>query len=191
MEYQTLLEAIRNCKECRERFDHEPRPVVLGSLNAKIMHISQAPSRHVHETGYPFNDQSGETLRHEWYHIDDEDFYDADNFYITSIGKCFPGKQKSGGDKKPPKICSQLWLNKELDHVGNSLYLIVGRDASDYFFKNEPFIDIVMNDQTIRGKPAFVLPHPSPLNIKWFKDHPEFFNDRLPKIRAYIHALLY
>lgn len=55
--------------------------------------ISQAPSIHVHESGLPFNDASGKRLRQEWYQISDACFYDPNNFYIASMGHCYPGKK--------------------------------------------------------------------------------------------------
>ncbi len=190
MDKETFYKNLRACQECASLFDHVPRPVFLGFLDAPIMQISQAPSKTVHETGYPFNDASGRKLRHEWYEISDETFYNPENFYITSVGKCFPGKDARGGDNKPPKICAKLWLEGELRYVKNVLYLIVGKAAAEYFFPKRSFYELVMEDQTIRGKTAFVLPHPSPLNVKWFKDHPKFFTERLPKIRQQLHAVL-
>lgn len=42
------------------------------------------------------------------------------------------------------------------------------------FFPNEKFNELIFKNNYINGKLAIVLPHPSPLNIKWFKDHLEF-----------------
>ena len=42
----------------------------------------------------------------------------------------------------------------------------------------------------INGKLVIVLPHPSPLNIKWFKDHPEFMEKRIFEIRKIINEIL-
>ncbi len=186
-----LLERIRACRECRGRFPHEPRPVVRGHPTAPLAQISQAPSRSVHESGFPFDDASGEKLRGEWYGIDREGFYDPSRFYITSVGKCFPGKTPRGGDRKPPKICADLWLEAELKRLENTIFLIVGKAAADYFFPGETFHELVMHTRTLKDKDTFVLPHPSPLNIKWFKDHPEFFHERLPSIRKRLHQVLF
>ena len=67
-----------------------------GNPHAKIFQISQAPSIHVHESGLPFNDASGKRLRQEWYQISDACFYDPNNFYIASMGHCYPGKKERG-----------------------------------------------------------------------------------------------
>lgn len=41
-----------------------------------------------------------------------------------------------------------------------------------------------------RRAPAFVLPHPSPLNVKWFLDHPEFERVRVKEIESAVHQVL-
>ncbi len=112
-----LHKKILQCRLCQDAFGFEPRPIVLGNHNAKIMQISQAPSKSVHETGKPFHDASGKKLRREWYQISDEDFYNPNNFYITSMAHCYPGKAPGGGDRRPPKICSKQWLLKEMELV--------------------------------------------------------------------------
>ena len=37
---------------------------------------------------------------------------------------------------------------------------------------------------------CFVLPHPSPLNIKWFKNNPQFEREKLTQIRAAIKKIV-
>ena len=154
------------------------------------MQISQAPSRRVHETGKPFNDASGQKLRHDWYGIADEEFYNPDFFYIVSVAHCFPGKAPGGGDRKPPKICAGKWLLKEMELVNNEIYILVGRYAAEFFFPKCNFTDLIFKDQRLNGKPAYVLPHPSPLNVKWFLDHPDFEEKRIKEIRDEIYRIL-
>lgn len=182
---------ISSCRDCRKLFGFEPNPVFGGDENAKIFQISQAPSQNVHNTSKSFNDASGRKLRGEWYKISDDDFYDKKNFYISGIGHCYPGKDKNGGDKKPPRYCADKWLNKEMDAVHNIIYVIIGRYAAQYFFSDKNFTELIFNNQKLRGKLCIVLPHPSPLNKKWFKDHPEFEKKRIIEIKNIIHRTLY
>ena len=77
-----LQNEIAQCRMCRDLFGFEPHPVIQGNQDAKIMQISQAPSKRVHETGKPFHDASGRTLRGEWYHIADTDFYNPEIFIL-------------------------------------------------------------------------------------------------------------
>lgn len=188
--YEQLRQEILRCRLCEERFGFEPHPVFQGNIHSKIMQISQAPSQTVHRTGKPFNDASGRKLREEWYHISEEAFYNPDNFYIVSIARCFPGKSPNGGDRQPPKSCAKKWLSQEMKLVDNEIFLLIGRYAADFFFPKQDFTSLIFEDQEINGKPAYVLPHPSPLNVKWFLDHPGFGAFRVPEIEKAVHRTL-
>ena len=154
------------------------------------MLIGQAPSKRVQETGKPFNDQSGKRLRH-WLGITEEQFWNQDWFYITSMAQCFPGKApKGGGDNKPPAICTQTWMPRIMNSLEPQLYLLIGSYAARYFFPKKALVELVFEEQTLNSKPAFVLPHPSPLNQKWFKDYPAFEKFKTEEIRQAIQVLL-
>ncbi len=189
-EFNDLINQLKKCNLCKERFGFEPHPIVLGNINSKIVQISQAPSATVHETLKPFTDQSGKKLKNEWYKISDEVFYNPDNFYIASLAHCYPGKDENGNDRLPPKICYETWIKKELDFINNKLYIIIGSKSAKVFFPKDIFNDLIFKDNYINGKLAIVLPHPSPLNIKWFKDHPEFMENRIYEIRRIIYDIL-
>lgn len=189
-EFINLQKQINNCKHCQSAFGFEPHPILFGNSNAKIMQISQAPSRTVHNTGKPFNDASGKRLRSEWYNIPDEVFYNPDNFYIVSISHCYPGKNPGGGDKRPPKYCAKKWLSQELNLVQNEIYIIIGSFAAEYFFPKKKLTELVFQNLEINKKPAFVLPHPSPLNMKWFRDYPEFMEKRILDVRKAVYTTL-
>ena len=182
-EFIILKHNILQCKNCENIFGFKPNPIVHGNLNSKIVQISQAPSYNVHITQRPFNDASGRKLKYKWYKINDEIFYNEDNFYITALSHCFPGKTLKGGDKLPPLSCARMWLQKEISLINNSIYIIIGRKAADFFFPKENYVNLIFQNNRLNEKTAIVIPHPSPLNIKWFKEHPEFERDRLPYIR--------
>ena len=188
---ETLKKELFACRECRDLFGFEPRPVSMGNAGAKIVQVSQAPSVHVHNTGRSFNDISGRRLRNDWYRISEEVFYDPDVFYITSVGHCYPGKSKNKGDNPPPKICAQKWLSREIDLVRNELFILVGKAAADFFFPKSDFTELVFSDHVINGRPAYVIPHPSPLNVRWFKEHPEFEKKRMTCIRETVHLTIF
>lgn len=164
--------------------------MIWGKAGAPIMLIGQAPSRSVHETGRPFNDQSGKRLR-SWLGLREEEFWNPAFLYITAMAHCFPGKApKGGGDNKPPKICSETWLPRLFHSLQPELYLLIGSYAARYFFPRQKLPDLVFGEHSLKGKPAFVLPHPSPLNQKWFKDYPEFEKQRVFDVRQTLHTLL-
>lgn len=187
-ELEKLQAQLRACRHCEGML--EPRPVVHGNPGAPILQVSQAPGRKVHETGIPFNDASGRRLRQDWFRIDDAQFYDPDLFYITSMGHCYPGKGKTG-DKKPPRCCFDMWTRREIElKPGTRMMLVIGREAASRLFPKREFTELVFQDQEYDGIPCYVLPHPSPLNVRWFRMHPEFETQRLPVIREKLHQVL-
>lgn len=189
-EYNKLKKEIINCRYCKNLFGFEPNPIFWGTKNSKIVQISQAPSLTVNNAYKPFTDKSGETLKYEWYQITDDEFYNADNFYITSLAHCYPGKDKNGNDKKPPKCCFEKWVQKELDLINNEIYIIIGALACERFFPNEKFEELVFKNNYYNNKLTIVLPHPSPLNRRWIKNHPEFLNKRILEVRKIIKDII-
>jgi len=173
-----------------EKFGKENVCPFWGNQNAKIVHISQAPSLSVIKKRKPFTDKSGERLRNEWYKVSKETFYNQNNFYFTAIGMYYPGKNKNGGDKKPSYKIANKWLKKELTYLDPELFLIIGGVAANFFFPNKTLTKLVFKNKEINEKPAFILPHPSPINIKWFKDNPEFEKERISGIRKKIKQSL-
>lgn len=190
MDFEQLKESILSCRDCRGKFGFAPVPIFHGHQHARIMQISQAPSKLVHMTKKPFNDPSGAKLKYQWYQITDEVFYNEDLFYITALAHCFPGKNPKGGDNPPPSACANKWLREELKLVDNELFVIIGSRAAKFMFPNDNFEDLVFNNHRIDNKPAIVLPHPSPLNIRWFKAHPDFEERRVPEVREMIWNVL-
>ncbi|WP_304411736.1 uracil-DNA glycosylase family protein [Faecalibaculum rodentium] len=187
-ELEKLQAQLRACRHCEGML--EPRPVVHGNPGAPILQVSQAPGKKVHETRIPFNDASGRRLRQDWYQISDAQFYDPDLFYITSMGHCYPGKGKTG-DKKPPRCCFDMWTRREIElKPGTRMMLVIGREAASRLFPKREFTELVFQDQEYNGIPCYVLPHPSPLNVRWFRMHPEFETQRMPVIREKLHQVL-
>ena len=190
LRFEQLKTQLQHCRVCENQMKDEPHPIFQGSLDSKIFQISQAPSRRVMETGLPFNDASGKKLKQEWYQITDEQFYDPRLFYIASIARCYPGKAKGSGDLRPPKHCAQLYLQRELELVQPQRIVLIGSYAAQWLFPELSLEDLIFQTQDFRGIPVFTLPHPSPLNRKWLKDHPDFELRRMPEIRAQIHAAI-
>lgn len=58
------------------------------------------------------------------------------------------------------------------------------------FFPNELYEELIFKDNVWNGKTTIVLPHPSPLNKKWIKDHPQFLEKRIYEIRALIKEII-
>lgn len=189
-EFEKLKHDLITCQKCYDIFGYTPKPIFQGKKNSLIMQIGQAPSRKVMETGRPFFDMSGKKLLNDWYQISREQFEDPHLFYISAIGRCYPGKAKITGDNPPVFKCADLYLKRELEMIKPQLYIVIGSYAAKYFFKDKSLEELVFNDHVYKGKPLYVLPHPSPLNYKWLKDHPSFEKERLKEIRKAVHKLV-
>lgn len=187
--YSQLRKEIEQCTLCKSIFGYDPHPILWGEPKAKIFQLGQAPSKTVHLTGKPFDDISGKRLR-TWYGIDDDIFYNPSNFYITGVAHCFPGKREKGGDNPPPKVCAEQWVKREIKLVEAELYIAIGSYASKLLFPKQKLTDLVFQDVEYQGKPAFVIPHPSPLNMRWLARYPQFLETRMPFIQEQIHQVL-
>ena len=130
--FTELKRKIESCRFCEQKFGFVPHPVFWGNENAKIVQISQAPSSAVHDSMKTFTDMSGKTLKYEWYNISDEIFYNKDNFYIGAMAHCYPGKNKNGNDKVPPKCCfTKFWVTSLSDSAVLIPSEIMGRSETN------------------------------------------------------------
>ena len=80
---KTLLTEIRACQVCAAHLPHPPRPVLRAKASARLLIVGQAPGRRVNETGIPWNDPSGDTLR-EWLQMTRAEFYDERRIAIVT-----------------------------------------------------------------------------------------------------------
>ena len=80
--------------------------MLAASAQSRILIIGQAPGRKVHESGVPWQDQSGDSLR-AWLGVDAKTFYDPKTFALMPMAFCYPGAGKSG-DLPPRPECAPL-----------------------------------------------------------------------------------
>lgn len=185
-----LLVEVRACTVCAENLPAGPRPIVQVGRRAGIVIIGQAPGRKVHESGTPWDDQSGDRLR-SWLGLTADEFYDPELVAIVPMGFCYPGSAKSG-DKPPRPECAPLWHERLLDQLPkNRLEIIIGTYAQKrYIAERAPTLtETVANWESYLPKQV-VLPHPSPRNAHWLTKNPWFEAETLPSIRARIDEVL-
>lgn len=187
----SLLKDVRGCNLCAEHLPLSARPVFQMSETAKILIVSQAPGRRVHETGIPFNDPSGDRLR-AWMGIDREIFYDATRIAILPMGFCYPGTGKYG-DFPPRPECADAWRKKLLLRMPNiQLTLVVGQYAQDWHLSEKQKHTLT---DTVKAWKEFwpdhlPLPHPSPRNNIWFRKNSWFEKDILWVLQERIKEIL-
>lgn len=187
-----LLVEIRCGHTCAMQQPPGRRPVLQASTRSRLLIVSQAPGRKVHETGIPFHDKSGEKLR-AWLGIDDATFYDPLRVAIVPMGFCYPGKGESG-DLPPRPECAPLWHPQLMPALVNiQLTLAIGGYAIRGMLGNRRKATLTETCSAWReylDGGVLPLPHPSPRNTAWFQRHPWFEVDTLPTLRRRVRELM-
>lgn len=178
-----LVEKVRACALCADRLDHGVRPVLQLNPSARILIAGQAPGSRVHATGVPFDDPSGDRLRH-WMGISRETFYDASKVAIIPMGLCYPGKGKSG-DLPPIPLCAETWRKRLMGAIPNiRLTLVIGKYAMDWHLpeRRGNLTETVKAWSSYDGG-IMPLPHPSPRNNIWLKKNPWYEEQVIAELR--------
>jgi len=187
----TLAQEARACTLCAPHLPHPPRPVFRLGRGARIVIIGQAPGAKVHESGVPWQDDSGEHLR-EWLRVDRATFEDPDAFAVLPMGFCWPGR-KSGGDLPPRPECAPAWHGRLLAELPKlTLYLLVGQYAQARYLAGKEKASLT---ETVRSFAAYLpdripLPHPSWRSRIWMKKNPWFESKLLPVLRRRVTGSL-
>lgn len=144
------------------------------------MVIGQAPAQRAHLADRPWSGASGRLMR-TWFAkagFDPERFYD--DWYFTSLTKCFPGKAKSGnGDRAPSareRALCRPNLDTELSLVRPPLIITLGRQAAEAIIpeaRSRTLKELVGSiwhiDLGYGSVPVIPLPHPSGVG-RWLND---------------------
>lgn len=188
----SLLAEIRVCRHCAEHLPLGPRPVVVARPTARILIVGQAPGTKVHESGIPWNDRSGDTLR-DWMAVDREAFYNPARIAIMPMGFCYPGRLDKGGDAPPRPECAPLWHDRLLAHLPNiELVVLTGMYAQARYLGNQRQRTLTETVAAWRnhGPRYFPLPHPSWRSGNLIRKNPWFEAELLPELRARVAALI-
>lgn len=189
--FAELVTRAQGCRVCTDHLPHGPRPVFSIAPTARLLIVGQAPGRRVHETGIPWNDPSGDTLR-DWLGMTREQFYDGSNIAIVPTGLCYPGTVK-GSDLPPRPECAPLWHQPMRDAMPSiQLTLLIGAYAQAYYLgkrRGRTLADTVAAWRDCVPE-FFPLPHPSPRNRLWFNRHSWFEQAVLPALRKRVGTVL-
>jgi uracil-DNA glycosylase len=168
------LDACRRCSTVIGPVIHGP------AIRSQVMLIGQAPGPHEGKVGRPFGWTAGKTL-FKWFSdalgLDEATF--RARVYIAAVARCFPGKAKGGGDRKPDDTemanC-RPWLEREVKILKPRLIIPVGALAiSQVLGREGPLVDFVGLRFKTRYLGADVdvicLPHPSGAST-WHRTEP-------------------
>lgn len=188
---KSLLRDIAACSVCAPFLPHGPRPVMAAGKRARVIVIGQAPGRKVHDTGVPWNDPSGNTLR-SWLGVDAASFYDTTKFALMPMGFCYPGTGKSG-DLPPRPECAPLWHERLLAEMKEAqLTLLIGQYSQKRYLgeKAGPTLADTVRDFRSHMPRFLPLPHPSPRNRLWLRRNAWFEREVIPELRHRVADLL-
>ncbi|MEQ8362870.1 MAG: uracil-DNA glycosylase family protein [Cyclobacteriaceae bacterium] len=186
-----LLKDIRSCSICKDFLPNAPRPIIQAHSDSRIVIIGQAPGQKVQNSGVPWDDASGNTLR-KWLGVDKETFYYEKLFALMPMGFCFPGSGKSG-DLPPRKECAQKWHQNVLSATKDlRLTLLIGHYSQTYYLKGLAKSSLT---ETVKNYEAylpeyFTLPHPSPRNNIWMKKNSWFEKQLIPILQEKVNVAL-
>jgi uracil-DNA glycosylase len=169
--------ALRTLQDEMPRCEGDVSPVLSGDGTERAMLIGQAPGWREIETGLPFAWDAGKRLC-GWLAaagIGVEDF--RARWYVTSIGKCYPGRAPGSSVDRPPSRADVArwtpYLVAELHHVAPALLLLVGGTAHRFAFGPAARLDDLVGQEltwdAAPGASVLCLPHPSGAST-WLND---------------------
>jgi uracil-DNA glycosylase len=167
---QRLVELHRELSACRA-CSGMVGPVVHGpAVASSILLVGQAPGPREGVLGRPFAWTAGRTLfrwMKEGLGVDEEMF--RARIYMAAVARCFPGKAKGGGDRKPAPEeiarCSRF-LSREVAILRPRLVVPVGSLAiAQVTGRERPLAEVVGRLERVRfhgvEMDSIALPHPS------------------------------
>jgi uracil-DNA glycosylase len=168
--YSSLPELQKVMKKCRyclhEGYEIYPPAVFSGIASAEMMTIGQAPGITEQQAERPFNAGSGKRLFAWLIKAGIEEDWFRSTQYMTSVTKCYPGRQLSGsGDRVPSKKEQQLcraYLDQEILLVNPRVIIPIGRLAINLFYsKDLKLNEIIGTQKEVNGHWIIPLPHSS------------------------------
>ncbi|MFC6164812.1 uracil-DNA glycosylase family protein [Lactiplantibacillus dongliensis] len=167
------------------------QPLYHIEPHAKILLISQAPSRRAQEKLTFWDDASGDRLR-AWLGVTKAQFYQSGQFAVLPLDFYYPGKRPHGGDLPPRKDFAAKWhapLLKLMPEI--QLTILIGQYAQKAYLNRPPRTLTATIQQYQSYLPTyFPLVHPSPLNYGWLKQHPWFLETVVPELQQRIATIM-
>lgn len=190
--------AMMNCRLCLEEgYEIYPPAVFSGVKTARLMTIGQAPGITEQEAGRPFNAGSGTRLFGWLARAGIEEEWFRDTQYMTSVTKCYPGRQSSGsGDRVPTRKEQALcrpFLEKEIKLINPRLIIPIGRLAINLFYPSKRILKEIIGTQ-LEGDGRWVIPLPHSSGAsRWhqIKENRLLIDQAISLISEHYHSLFH
>jgi uracil-DNA glycosylase len=165
------------CKACPSMIG----PVVHGAaVVTPVVLVGQAPGPREGGFGRPFAWTAGKTL-FKWFHsaLGVDEARVRERVYIAAVARCFPGKAKGGGDRKPDPTeiaACERYLAGEIAILKPRLLLPVGGLAiTQALGEVNKLADVVgqVHRRVVHGVECDVVPLPHPSGAStWHRTEP-------------------
>jgi uracil-DNA glycosylase len=191
-----LQQGMKDCRACLEAgYEIYPPAVFSGGQSAQFMTIGQAPGITEQEAERPFNAGSGTRLFGWLAEAGIEENWFRKTQYMTSVTKCYPGRQSSGsGDRVPSrqeqKLC-RPFLDQEINLVDPQVIIPIGRLAINLYFPSSLVLkDIIGTQLDVDGRWVVPLPHSSGAS-RWhqMEENRQLIAQAVSLIREHYHRL--
>lgn len=162
-------------------------PIYTTTKTAKILIVGQAPGKKAQESGKPWNDLSGDTLR-DWLGLSKVVFYDESIVALLPMDFYYPGKD-THGDLPPRKDFAPTWHPKIISQIQNiKITILIGQYAQNYYLGKNAKNNLTETVKAYRQylPKYFPLVHPSPLNFRWQAKNPWFKNNVLTQLKKFV-----
>lgn len=188
----TQIQAAIEQDPANQMFTHRGiHPLIQIDPAAKLLIISQAPSRQAQATNTYWHDPSGDRLR-AWLGVSNDEFYDPANFAVMPLDFYYPGKG-AHGDLPPRRAFAAKWHPLLLQLMPNiQLTLLIGQYAQAMYLqkKRQKTLTATVAHYQDYLPQYFPLVHPSPLNFGWQKRNPWFAQEVVPALQQRVRAIL-
>ncbi len=159
------------------RCEEDAAPVLSGDGTEQAMLIGQAPGWREIEMGLPFAHDAGRRLV-GWLELAGcsvDDF--RARWYVTSVGKCYPGRRPGASVDSPPSRSEVLrwtpYLAAEVELLAPRLVVLVGGLAHRFAFgpgaRLDDLVGRELSWEPLPGASILALPHPSGAST-WLND---------------------
>lgn len=188
---ETLFEAIQQDPQNQMYTEQGIRPLYHVEPNARLLIISQAPSRKAQASMTFWDDPSGDRLR-SWLGLSRDEFYHSGKIGVMPLDYYYPGKGKHG-DLPPRPGFAEKWHEQTRALMPNvALTLLIGQYAQKYYLQKtrQKTLTATVEHYQDYLPDYFPLVHPSPLNYGWLKQHPWFETAIVPVLQARVHKLM-
>lgn len=173
----SLQREIRACRACPDMIGP---PIVGPAVPSEILLIGQAPGPREGKLGRPFAWTAGKTL-FSWLEraIGADEATVRERVYIAAVARCFPGKAKGGGDRRPaPDEIARCrpFLEREVGLCRPSLVIPIGTLAiAEVLGHKGPLADVIgqAHRRVYLGATVDVIPLPHPSGAStWHRTEP-------------------